>query len=141
MSAASYMTTTSVEKFLKQAKVDKIRHMSMVEEKIKAEPAVISEKKKKFLEKQAKMQEYAMELWEKKKKEQPTLASPIKKQIVKKLRKVNWNEQRHINEEKITDDKGKEIIFKRPDGDKLPKTQIKSFAFENQEETEEIYMK
>lgn len=42
MSAVSVATTTSVEKFLKHAKIEKKRHMSMVEEKIKAEPAIMS---------------------------------------------------------------------------------------------------
>lgn len=55
MSAASGITTNSVEKFLKQAKIDKMRTMSIEyinkEAKIKAEPARVSEKKRLFLEK------------------------------------------------------------------------------------------
>lgn len=91
MSAASHYTTTSVEKFLKNAVIEKQKHMSyeniqIENSRIKAEPAIMSEKKKKFLEKQSKMQEIAMQLYEKKKKEQPTLATPVKKQIYKKLK-------------------------------------------------------
>ena len=103
-----------------------------LENKIKAEPAIISEKKKKFLEKQQKMQEIAIEMYEKKKKEQPTLASPIKKTIIKKLKNYNWKEHQSIQFEKITDDFGKEIQFVRPDGDRLPKTlNVKATAKEN----------
>ena len=111
-----------------------MKHMSYkdLENKIKAEPAIISEKKKKFLEKQQKMQEIAIEMYEKKKKEQPTLASPIKKTIMKKLKNYNWKEHQSIQFEKITDDFGKEIQFVRPDGDRLPKTlNVKTTANEN----------
>ena len=46
-----------------------------------------------------------------------------------------------IQNEKITDDKGREINFKRPDGDRLPRTQMKSVAKENFSTTEAIYEK
>jgi hypothetical protein len=92
MSSASHYTTTSVEKIIKIATIEKIKHMSDEMKHIKAEPAKMSEKKIKFLEKQAKMQEIAMQLYEKKKKEQPTLATPIKKVILKKLKNYNYKE-------------------------------------------------
>lgn len=46
-----------------------------------------------------------------------------------------------IQNEKITDDKGRDINFKKPDGDRLPRTQINSVAKENFSTTEAIYEK
>ena len=71
------------------------------------------------------MQEMALQMYEKKKKEQPTLATPVKKMIMKKIRNYNWKEHAAIQNEKITDDAGKEIFFKRPDGDRLPSTLVR----------------
>ena len=88
------------------------------------------------------MQELALELYETKKKEQPLLVEPTRKEKKEKKKAYNWKTDAPIEREKITDDKGKEIQFKRPDGDRLPNTLfVKGKGSENQEENELLVAK
>jgi hypothetical protein len=74
------------------------------------------------------MQDMALELYETKKKEQPLLVSPTKKEKKEKRKTYNWKENATIDREKITDDLGRDIAFKKPDGDRIPNPFFKKFG-------------
>lgn len=85
-------------------------------------PATMSEKKKLQAERFKIEQEEAIKLYEKKLKEQPNLASPAIKEV--KGKRKNYGsyikKQEEIQHERITDDNGKEIKFKKPNVDRIP---------------------
>lgn len=112
---------TDIETIMRKFKKEKKKHLNATLD-VSPVPATMSEKKKAQAERFRIEQEEAIKMYERKLKEQPNLASPAIKEVKGKRRNYGSyiKKQDEIQHEKITDDNGKEIKFKKPNVDRIP---------------------
>lgn len=112
---------TSMETLMLKFKNEKKRHLNATLD-VSPVHANLSEKKIAQNERFRIEQEEAIKLYELKLKEQPNLASPPVKEVKNKKRNYGTYMKKNdtIEQERITDDNGKEIKFKKPNVDKIP---------------------